>query len=67
LSKNNKGHKAPVILGSTVLNIQNAGGYLQDALLLEELIALLGSSCFKTFLKHLRALCPSPRAAAHEH
>jgi hypothetical protein len=55
-----------LIVYPTVLNIQN-GGYLQDALLLEELTALLGSGRFKKLLKQLRALCPSLRAAAHEH
>ena len=41
-------------------------GYLQDALLLEEPTALLGSGRFSTLLKHLRAPFPSLRAAAHE-
>ena len=44
-----------------------AGGYLQDALLLEELTALLGGGRFKTLLKYLRAHFPTLRAAAHQH
>jgi hypothetical protein len=43
------------------------GDFLQNALILDELTALLGSGRFKTLLKHLRALCPSLRAAAHQH
>jgi len=39
----------------------------EDALLLEELTALLGSGRFKTLLKHLSALFPSVRAAVREH
>ena len=44
-----------------------ACGDHQDALMLEELTALLGSGRFKTLLQHLRARLPSIRAAAHEH
>jgi hypothetical protein len=44
-----------------------AGGYMQEALLLQELTALLGSGRFKTLLKHLRAHLPSLRVAAHQH
>jgi hypothetical protein len=39
---------------------------MQDALLLDELTAVLGSGRFKTLLKHLRSHLPALRVAARE-
>jgi hypothetical protein len=40
---------------------------MQDAVLLDQLTAILGSGRFKTLLKHLRTHLPSLRVAAREH
>jgi hypothetical protein len=52
---------------AAVIIVLNNGSNMQEAELLDELTAILGSGRFKTLLKHLCTYLPSLRVAARQH
>ena len=52
---------------AAVIVLSWTGSNMQDALLLDELTAILGSGRFRTLLKHLSTLFPTLRAGSLQH